>query len=1548
MGLITAITRVFVQLWIFTGIVHSEGDVRKKDIVIVNRAIKVTQGRTVWLDPSRDLRLRVRAGNNCTVRVIDNDVNLNYKPGRLSKTEFPCTFTNNEIKYTHFGSDSFTEDRLHLLIRYDSASQTTVIPLVLEMKIVKAPYEIVKIKQDLTVDDSFDSSSQTLANAVNFIFDSSLHSCRVSILPTAYGLPMYGNVINSGLSLTNIDCSEFQKSEIRYKFSSQQNALNVDFIAMHVRIFSKNMSEIKEEYFQVKVSISFGHANARPHASQNALFVMEGINKFTLTAITPDIMSGVDDHTPPDRLIFNITLPLGPGEGAIVNTDDPETPLQYFYQKEVNDLKIAYKPPQSDSNINRMYQLWFTIRDSEGLSSAEIPLMIVVQPLNSLASVLTRVIGLNLIEGQSKAISSPDSLEIVPGKVSDSIRIYHWEGLQHGHLTLPSGKKYFTPLDLDQGNVVYHHDNSDTYSDNIIFKMSDGNSEVPFLMPVIIFPKDDTVPTLSLNTGLDVIKRGIVAVTSLSLMASDRDSSTITFVLVPPFSSLGIICMRQYEIPENSSIWQFVNGSFERIVSGFTQDDIMQGKIFYKQTGVHANVAFTDKIKFKLKDDAFPPNESPVHEISIRVKPVDNTAPYIYPNTLLQIEVGDNRLTELRKKNLRFMDDESNDREIKYTITKIPADTYSNNSFDSGKIVLCESPGKPVGQFTQADLNQIKICYQPPSAELSINTRIINVYFSVEDKAGNKLENQKFTIVIKPLSDTVPEVVNTGAVIDEKGQVVIVSDVLYARDKESDRKNVIFVLQSVPKFGSLFKEGKVLTGTDSFSVADIDSQHIIYRKAAVNKLYNGDKVELIVSDGIHRVPITLNIYAGSVNIPTNMFAPQIIHDKPINVVEGQKVAISQINIKVLDDDDDLGGIVCMVKTQPVNGFLEKRANNVAHGTPISAFAAEDINRGDIWYVQSVHKGVEPVTDKLWLQCSDGKQNGKERVIDIVIEPANDEVPEVLVKVFTVSEGMEMRIDQSVLSVTDADVPFDNLTFIITRPPNHGRIVKQLVTGDKATNNFTVADIQELLAIAYEHDGSETTGDTFEFVLTDGVHNISTEVVIIIFPVNDEAPRLAINTGMQIDALGDKKTITNEMLKAEDIDSAVDDLRFVLRSIPEYGALIKIVSDKEQALTYGSNFTQYDIDNKVLAYNHFGKYAKRDLITFDVSDGLNSLVNQHFYVTIKGMGSLYPEIVNLGIDLQRNGMVVLASDILKGCEVDLHEENLEFKVSKAPKYGHLEIANKAKSEVLKFSSIDLLSDQVIYVSNPDIVEMKMDSLEIEVKDSKHPFPCTYKIALNSIENSLPVLLFKTILLEDGENKLITVAELQAMDHDTLDTDIIFTITQVPQHGNILRNYSQIVTKFSHYDIQEEVISYQHDGSGTHSDSFTFTVSDGMHQQFLVLGLDLPTKKPQQMNIEIIPVDTNKPGVKVNTGTTSLKMVSSESVFQFSSQSLYCEGPNTDARDLRYFITVHPQHGYLKNSASGNAAIATWTQNATFCGVSSGSKLFAKAFKIRFQH
>ncbi|GIX86276.1 FRAS1-related extracellular matrix protein 2 [Caerostris extrusa] len=50
--------------------------------------------------------------------------------------------------------------------------------------------------------------------------------------------------------------------------------------------------------------------------------------------------------------------------------------------------------------------------------------------------------------------------------------------------------KHFSPGDLDDGRIIYEHDGSDTYSDNIIFRLNDGQHQVEFLFPVTVHSGD--------------------------------------------------------------------------------------------------------------------------------------------------------------------------------------------------------------------------------------------------------------------------------------------------------------------------------------------------------------------------------------------------------------------------------------------------------------------------------------------------------------------------------------------------------------------------------------------------------------------------------------------------------------------------------------------------------------------------------------------------------------------------------------------------------------------------------------------------------------------------------------------------------------------------------------------------------------------------------------------------------------------------------------------------------------------------------------------------
>lgn len=260
------------------------------------------------------------------------------------------------------------------------------------------------------------------------------------------------------------------------------------------------------------------------------------------------------------------------------------------------------------------------------------------------------------------------------------------------------------------------------------------------------------------------------------------------------------------------------------------------------------------------------------------------------------------------------------------------------------------------------------------------------------------------------------------------------------------------------------------------------------------------------------------------------------------------------------------------------------------------------------------------------------------------------------------------IDLPILNVVDGDDPADTLTFVITEQPKHGKIVRQTREGSFRITNFTLDDISGASTIEYEHDDTETTSDQFKFYLVDGKHNISKTVPIKVFPVDDETPRLTINNGLELEQAGETKIIDNDMLKAEDLDSSDPSLTFIIRQKPKFGFLQKVVGPTVTNLTQGMNFTQRDIDLRLVRYTHTGMGGVRDLIKLDVTDGLNPLIDRYFYVTVEGLDMIFPRVINKGVELPEGGTAILTTDLLSGTDLNTPDENLQFIVTRAPTRG----------------------------------------------------------------------------------------------------------------------------------------------------------------------------------------------------------------------------------------------------------------------------------------
>lgn len=83
----------------------------------------------------------------------------------------------------------------------------------------------------------------------------------------------------------------------------------------------------------------------------------------------------------------------------------------------------------------------------------------------------------------------------------------------------------FRVRDLREGVVVYHHSDSDTTRDHIVFRISDGRHSIRHKFPINILPKDDSPPFLINNVAVEVQEGGAVRLEEYMLLASDLDSS---------------------------------------------------------------------------------------------------------------------------------------------------------------------------------------------------------------------------------------------------------------------------------------------------------------------------------------------------------------------------------------------------------------------------------------------------------------------------------------------------------------------------------------------------------------------------------------------------------------------------------------------------------------------------------------------------------------------------------------------------------------------------------------------------------------------------------------------------------------------------------------------------------------------------------------------------------------------------------------------------------------------------------------------------------------
>ena len=504
-------------------------------------------------------------------------------------------------------------------------------------------------------------------------------------------------------------------------------------------------------------------------------------------------------------------------------------------------------------------------------------------------------------------------------------------------------------------------------------------------------------------------------------------------------------------------------------------------------------------------------------------------------------------------------------------------------------------------------------------------------------------------------------------------------------------------------------------------------------------------------------------------------------------------------------------------------------------------------------------------------------------------------------ILRVQEGGSATLTSLRLSSTDAGTAKQDIVYTVDETPSHGRLERVSKPGQEITR-FTQSDL-ESGAVRYVHDGSETSGDKFNFTVSDGTSETSGSFAIAVSSVND-APEVSVNAGITVDE-GDAATISTAALSAFDPDTLAANTVFEVVTGPQSGRL-ESTDDPGTEIT---SFTQADLQAGRVRYVNDGSESTSDSFTFAVSDGAASTSVQTFNIGINAVDDAPKADANTGGAVSEGGTSTITAAQLNTVDVDTAPEDITYTVTSGPTNGRLEKADNAGTAITSFTQADINAGLVRFVH--DGSETTDDSFSFAVSDGTTTLAGdTFNFSVTAVDDP-PVIAANTgLTVSEGGTGAITSAKLNTTDADTAPEDITYTVTSAPANGRLERtdNPGTAITSFTQADINAGLVRFVHDGSETTDDSFSFAVSDGT-----------TTLAGDTFNFSVTAVD-DPPVIAANTGLT----VSEGGTGAITSAKLNTTDADTAPEDITYTVTSAPANGRLERTDNPGTEITSFTQ------------------------
>lgn len=275
-------------------------------------------------------------------------------------------------------------------------------------------------------------------------------------------------------------------------------------------------------------------------------------------------------------------------------------------------------------------------------------------------------------------------------------------------------------------------------------------------------------------------------------------------------------------------------------------------------------------------------------------------------------------------------------------------------------------------------------------------------------------------------------------------------------------------------------------------------------------------------------------------------------------------------------------------------------------------------------------------------------------------------------------------------------------------PRHGRVFLQ-ADRDSSLVTFTQQQL-ESGQVLYEHDNSDTISDTVKFSLYLFPRYImlcNLTANITVNPVNDQPFRLVTPAPSFHVVQGENHTITRKELCTEDADTPPKDIKYDLVNGPASGRLL-LMPNFEPV----NHFTQADVDQNRLVYIHESDVLK-DSFHIRIWDEKFKPEFTFFNIVVIPVNITIKPGLPVQVMQGSNTAFLNKQNIF--VETNTDPNKIMYLVSEGPKHG---VIYKEKDKIVKFSQVDLLRNQVMY-------------LQFDITASKDSFTLSGQITVGNL-------------------------------------------------------------------------------------------------------------------------------------------------------------------------------------------------------------------------